>query len=784
MNCGCGPRFPGDGRLAFVLGRQRTPSTTIILLPSHAHGRLAHPPVRSFRFRLTTARHFANLTSFAAASCPDAVPFCANGDISTVDPNTIPPTVALHLEEQGLYRGHSIRPHSLAVMDLDSLLAGGAAAHADGQSDHDHQGRQYPTRGALSSQTILLPPQPYAASMPSPTRPSAAPSAAPSRPSPGGKQQKQVTFVLVFPEAQNRARLPMRVMISPHDNTASIITTVKNFYGLYEGPGLIFKDQDENILIASYENFEPGMVVNVYMTAPDPAIAAASVRSRSVTQSPRKPKLGAPLEMRPPKDTSRPASRATYRRSHSPQSIRSHRSTSALAGPKSSRVRPFKPRDADPYADGSDSDGGNGSVTSSRREAHVSAEISVDNIVEGGRRKRAKFDSSELPLFVPPQVPASNSISSVSPQRRINGETLASPYAMANQRAFTFHQPLPSPQSYTRPDNYTGHHPGYGQYSGVQYRSSGPVNYGPPRQSTGGILPTPEPTACSTISDEDVALQLMRLGDASNFSYGRTSTSTMDDALSGKAEVASSDEESDEDVKPFPKIKEEPNAHSAGPRRKKQRTLETALPSADSIETSSDEDGETSFQGHSDAISPAEHDQSTPELGRRSGKSKSAAPSKRDSTVGPFNRSNKSRLPGPPKSKTNPTSASKVPMSPASLPSQSRKTSAASSTINFQAQYGVDEEDLSSKPRCQRCRKSKKGCDRQRPCGRCKDAGICADGCISEDEGNGRKGRYGRHMGVPVKKDAELALGDMLPSTTHEFISPALPSEKNKKRKR
>ena len=63
------------------------------------------------------------------------------------------------------------------------------------------------------------------------------------------------------------------------------------------------------------------------------------------------------------------------------------------------RARTHKTKDQDSFADGyadgySDSDGGNGSVTSSRREAHVSAEISVNNIVEGGRRKRAKFDSS------------------------------------------------------------------------------------------------------------------------------------------------------------------------------------------------------------------------------------------------------------------------------------------------------------------------------------------------------------------------------------------------------
>merc|ERR1711977_392003 len=127
----------------------------------------------------------------------------------------------------------------------------------------------------------------------------------------------------------------------------------------------------------------------------------------------------------------------------------------------------------------------------------------------------------------------------------------------------------------------------------------------------------------------------------------------------------------------------------------------------------------------------------------------------------------KTSRPGQVKSKKSiSASTSAKPISPTSLPSQSRKTSNASA-LNFQHQLGADEDDLSSKPRCQRCRKSKKGCDRQRPCGRCKDAGIGIEGCISEDEGNGRKGRYGRHMGVPIKKDG-------LPGTMME-IQPAMP---------
>ncbi|KAF1346121.1 hypothetical protein BDV97DRAFT_378993 [Delphinella strobiligena] len=665
-------------------------------------------------------------------------------------------------------------------MEVGNLLAG-PAAHLEGEMDGRQTGRQYPTRHSLSSQTITLPPLHYDGAMLSPTRPSAVMSND-TLASPGARQQKQVTFELVFPEGQNRARLPMRVMISPHDTTDSIITTVKNFYGLYEGPGLIFQDKAQNILIASYDNFHHNMVVQVSVTPPEPAAAPVSLNSRSTTMSPIKGKLGAPFEMRPPSRASRPASRAAQlARSQSPQSIKSHRSASTTKP----RSRVHKSKEHDAYADGySDSDAGEGSVTSSRREAHVSAEISVNNIVEGGRRKRAKFDSSELPLFVPPQVPASNSISSVSPQRRVNGDIVASPYSWSNQRTFSWQQPLPSPLSYTRPESHFSQYAAHGHYNAQHFRSNGHVNYGPPRQSTGGILPTPEPTACSTISDEDVALQLMRLGDASNFSYGRTSNSTMDDALSGKAEAASSGEESEEvDDSMLEAKRDLSSLNDAASRRKKPRMPENTLPTTDSIHSSADEYDDHSFKGESDGIFPVDLDDISPDSGRRMTKSNGLQPTKRDSAIGTATRTAKSRVPAPVNSKPRTSSIAKIPMSPASLPSQSRKTSAAS-TINFQAQYGVDEEDLSSKPRCQRCRKSKKGCDRQRPCGRCKDAGIGADGCISEDEGNGRKGRYGRHMGVPVKKGSEADITSAPTSTNGDFLTPAHPSDKNKKRKR
>ncbi|MBS4487095.1 hypothetical protein, partial [Cronobacter sakazakii] len=85
-------------------------------------------------------------------------------------------------------------------------------------------------------------------------------------------------------------------------------------------------------------------------------------------------------------------------------------------------------------------------------------------------------------------------------------------------------------------------------------------------------------------------------------------------------------------------------------------------------------------------------------------------------------------------------------------------------------------------------RKSKKGCDRQRPCQRCKDAGIGIEGCVSEDEGNGRKGRFGRHMGVAVKKGEEGYIneeeGQMLPPMTVPAVGGMGTPDKSKKRKR
>ena len=331
-----------------------------------------------------------------------------------------------------------------------------------------------------------------------------------------------------------------------------------------------------------------------------------------------------------------------------------------------------------------------------------------------------------------------------------------------------------------------------------------------PRRAQGpGILPTPDPTVASCISDEDVALQLMRLGDASNISHGRTSASTLDDALSGRADVASSVtsescDESDATEQPsLPSHRIQTKAESSpallqGSNKKRNLHLQDILPSFDSTEPSGDEvDGDYEYDVKRDGIFRSDPDDMVNEFGHAI-KSKQSGPRsanggvKKSRSVSASHKASKSskQKPAGLGKARKPSSLStgiKPPISPASLPPESRKTSSAS-TLNFQHQLGVDEEDLSSKPRCQRCRKSKKGCDRQRPCQRCKDAGIGVDGCVSEDEGNGRKGRFGRHMGVPVKKDGQ----DFVPEDEHDAVGSILTAtasrqdspEKSKKRKR
>lgn len=291
----------------------------------------------------------------------------------------------------------------------------------------------------------------------------------------------------------------------------------------------------------------------------------------------------------------------------------------------------------------------------------------------------------------------------------------------------------------------------------------------------------------------------MRLGQDSNFSHGRTSASTLDDTLSGRADVASSatsdsDEGSDQTEQPSLPMPRPSNqtgrALDSGGVRKQPKHLNDGLPSVDSIEHSGDEvDEDYTYDDQKNGVFKSDPDYMVNEFGQ-SGKTRPSGPKQRNgskaSSVSSFKNSfkvSKARTGGAVK-KAKPSmlsAANKVPQSPASLPSQSRKASSAS-IVNFQHQ---GEDDLSTKPRCQRCRKSKKGCDRQRPCQRCRDAGLGADQCVSEDEGNGRKGRFGRHMGVAVKQDSQDLLQDNESEEAGAILDSMTTSqEKSKKRKR
>ncbi|KAK5993251.1 putative transcriptional regulatory protein C56F2.05c [Cladobotryum mycophilum] len=568
---------------------------------------------------------------------------------------------------------------------------------------------------------------------------------------------KNVAFELLFLDSpQYRARLPMRVQIYPHDTTDSIVTTVKNFYGLYSGPtgskGVSFEDEHGNTLIARYENFRNNMVVYVRVIE-EPPVPTAAIESHHYRGAPMGSDAyyggdGYSMQQRIGQDLGRPASRSSRRRSQSPGASRGRRSDSASTNGKKGRSRSTKNRGSmmqshDAYTDSMNgySSGDNAPSTTSgkAKEQLGTTDISVENIVEGGRRKRAKFESSELPLFAPPQMPAATSNPSVSPARRIEHHHRPSlSYVQPSQNPFTNPRPLQSPQS------YSSGHTQSGMYTtpAPDRRGRGSISYGSNGIPNGmGILPTPDPTvgSCMSEEDKDVAIQLMRLGEMSNISHGRTSASTLDDTFSGRADAASStgatsDGESESDGELPPSRRQKLDIMSVS-RQIYQTTESHFMPPLESTEVSGDDaDYEDGIDMQPKPIPNKPKHKSSASL------SKSAS----IKTVKAPRPSNGS------KSKKAPTVAN-GPMSPASI-SHSRKQSVASNA-NVPQSGEDDQPDLSTKPRCQRCRKSKKGCDRQRPCGRCRDAGLSADQCISEDEGNGRKGRYGRHMGVPLKKD-------------------------------
>lgn len=227
---------------------------------------------------------------------------------------------------------------------------------------------------------------------------------------------KNVAFELLLDEnSKVRARIPMRVQIYPHDTTDSIVTTVKNFYGIYDGTasGVSFEDDHGNTLIARYENLRNNMTVYVRVI---PVLAYSETYAEPhygsmPTEDRKRPSLGEPFQMAPVlqpapvleqgQSPSHPASSIVRKRSMSP-SNRSRRSVSqhkqSRAGIKNRASSTHGSFNGDETPEYSDSDGGYGSATGSKRarsEQHfASSEISMENILQDGRRKRPKFESS------------------------------------------------------------------------------------------------------------------------------------------------------------------------------------------------------------------------------------------------------------------------------------------------------------------------------------------------------------------------------------------------------
>jgi hypothetical protein len=264
------------------------------------------------------------------------------------------------------------------------------------------QSVQYDYRPAPSEQSVYVDNHPAAAATHEPQK----------QPIP-----KNVAFELLLDEnSKVRARIPMRVQIYPHDTTDSIVTTVKNFYGIYDGAasGVSFEDEHGTTLIASYENLRNNMTVYVRVIPVqaysegygDCYYASMPLESR------KRPSLGEPFQMAPVSQpapvldhgqmSSRPTSRAARKRSMSP-SGRSRRSASQnkqlpRAGGKSRGSNTPGGFNEEGTPDYSDSDGGYGSATGTRKSRYeqqfASSEISMENILQDGRRKRPKFESS------------------------------------------------------------------------------------------------------------------------------------------------------------------------------------------------------------------------------------------------------------------------------------------------------------------------------------------------------------------------------------------------------
>lgn len=231
---------------------------------------------------------------------------------------------------------------------------------------------------------------------------------------------KSVSFELLLDEgSKTRARIPLRVVLNTHDNTESIITTVKNFYGIYDGNGVSFEDALGNTLIASYENLGHNSTVYVRIVVPI-SQAASNAIPHTLHQAEngygyepkRRPSLGEPFQMLPPHlreqshSPSRPASRVARKRSTSPTQGRGRRSASQQKGASYGAVSRGSSANGSFHEDNvySDSEAGRSSISGSKKaksEQFASSDISTANVLQDGRRGQPIFDSSVSMRAIP-----------------------------------------------------------------------------------------------------------------------------------------------------------------------------------------------------------------------------------------------------------------------------------------------------------------------------------------------------------------------------------------------
>ena len=221
---------------------------------------------------------------------------------------------------------------------------------------------------------------------------------------------KSVSFELLLDGgSKTRARIPLRVLLNVHDSTESIITTVKNFYGIYDGNGVSFEGAWGNTLIASYENLIPDSTVYVRIVPapqqPVPAYANGAYTVENSHEPRRRPSLGEPFQMlpahlrEPSHSPSRPASRLARKRSISPTQWRGRRSASQQKGTSYTTASRGSSANGSYHEDNyySDSEAGRSSVSGSKKaksEQFASSDISTANVLQDGRRGQPIFDSS------------------------------------------------------------------------------------------------------------------------------------------------------------------------------------------------------------------------------------------------------------------------------------------------------------------------------------------------------------------------------------------------------